>query len=366
MKEKFTKPAFLKAKGDDLFFRLRQKVTETVLQLEKKRKNRILFKTILFTVLYPAVYLSALRWGNNISILYMCYFLLGTLILLTFINLIHEAVHNTLFSNKLLNKIYIYFFDLMGANSYTWRMRHIRLHHNYPNVQGWDSDLEQSPMARIFPHSSFSKIHKYQHIYLPLLYPLYVFNWLLVRDFKDYFKKDNLVHKVITIPTIEYVKLFAFKLFFFFYILILPKLVLGITWAQIFTAFFIMLFTASLFSLLVLLSPHANIESEFPTTDDAGRLPYSWLNHQLQTTNDVREDNWFIRFFMGCFNYHIAHHLFPSINHVYYPEVTRIIEDFANENNLPYRKVPLGVSLKNHYKLLKRNAAPENIFEETM
>ncbi len=95
-------------------------------------------------------------------------------------------------------------------------------------------------------------------------------------------------------------------------------------------------------------------------------MPTSWFVQQLSCTTDLKEDNWFIRFFMGGFNYHIVHHLFPSVHHVYYPEVTKVIEKFAGENNLPYKKFPLITSLKNHYKLLKENAFHENIFEEIL
>lgn len=361
------KPGFAKIKADqDLFTTLRKQVNEKVDNLEHKLWLVIKAKALLFPILYIGTYVIALGWGESIAVLYLCYFLLGCFLLLNFLNLIHDAVHGTLFSKKWMNDAYVHFFDFMGANSYIWKVRHIRLHHNYPNVMGWDSDFEQSPMARVFPHGAFSKMHKYQHIYLPLIYPLYLFNWLLVRDFKDFFKKDALVRKVAEIPRIEYIKLFIFKALFVFYIFFLPVLVLHITWGQMFIAFLVMMFTASISSLIVLLSPHATPESEFPMPDDENKLPNSWFMHQLTTTNDVANDNWFVRFFMGCFNYHIAHHLFPYVNHVYYPEVTRIIAGFARENNLPYKTFPLVASLRNHYKLLKQNAVHENIFEEVM
>jgi linoleoyl-CoA desaturase len=219
----------------------------------------------------------------------------------------------------------------------------------------------------VFPHAPFSRLHKYQHIYLPLLYPLYLLNWLLIRDFRDFFNKKKLVWKIIgNIPVIEYVKLFLFKTAFFFYMIVLPVIILNISWMQAVYGCLIMIFTASIISLLVLLSPHASTESEFPMPDENGNMPASWLRHQLSCTNDVKEDNWFIRFFMGCFNYHIAHHLFPSVNHVYYPEVTKIIREFAEKNNLPYRQFSLVTSLRNHYRLLRTNAFHEDIFEETM
>jgi linoleoyl-CoA desaturase len=86
----------------------------------------------------------------------------------------------------------------------------------------------------------------------------------------------------------------------------------------------------------------------------------------MLTTNDVKEDNWFTRFFMGCFNYHVVHHLFPHIHHSFYPEITAVLKEYAEKYQLPYRQYPLMVSLRNHYRLLRQNRMPENIFEETM
>lgn len=366
MNRQIRKPAFAKPRGADLFQELRQQVNATVLELESRRKHIIRTKAVVFPTAYVATYATAINAGTNIRILYGCYCLLGLLLVVNFLNIIHEAVHNTLFEKKWVNKAYTYFFDLMGANSYIFKIRHIRLHHNYPNVPGWDCDFEQSPLVRVFPQGSFSPLHKYQHIYLPFIYPLYLFNWLLVRDFKDFFGKDVVVKRIVELPRKEYIKLFVFKAFFLSYLLIIPKLLLPLEWSQVFVAFFIMMFTASVFSLVVLLTPHAVPESEFPEPDSNGRLSMQWFVHQLSTTNDVQEDNWFTRFFMGCFNYHIAHHLFPSVNHVYYPEVTRVIKNFAAAHQLPYRRFPLHVSLYKHYQLLKNNSFHENIFEESM
>jgi len=177
MAELITKPSFVKHADTELFLQLRQEVNATVKDLEPVRRGNIILKAILFPALYALFYLTALRFGQLDSIYYVCYFFMGILIVLNFLNLIHEAVHNTLFRRKRVNNWYVHLLDLMGANSYTWRLRHVRLHHNYPNVMGWDSDFEQSPLARVFPHAPFSKMHKYQHIYLPLIYPLYLLNW---------------------------------------------------------------------------------------------------------------------------------------------------------------------------------------------
>lgn len=361
----YQKPKYRKPIESE-FKNLRKEVTHLVKQLEPQKQKMIRIKAILFPFLYFGTYALLLSHGSHGPIFYLCFALMGFFLLLNFLNLIHDAVHEVIFRSRFLNKMYVYFFDVLGANSYIWKIRHIQLHHSFPNIMGWDSDFEQSLIVRVFPQSAYKKIHRYQHLYLPFFYPLYLFNWLLVRDFKDFFSSRAIVQKVTEIPRREYVKLFFFKGFFLIYTLLIPKLVLGLPWGTILLGFVIMVFTASVFSLLVLLSPHANIHSQFPEQQEDGSMPFSWFMHQLQCTNDVSNDNFFIRFFMGSFNYHIAHHLFPNINHTYYPEVTKVIERFSLEHDLPYRKMSLVNSLKGHYMLLKTNSYRENIFEETM
>lgn len=366
LKSTVAKPAYIITDDQAIFRQLRQDVREIVQQLSPKREPTILFKALLFPSLYVLMYLAALTWGTNPTVFYTCYFFLGILLVFIFLNVIHDAVHGTIFKTRWANRLYVYLFDLMGANSYIWQLRHVRFHHNYPNVNHWDTDIEQSSIFRVFPDGKHSPVHKYQHIYLPLLYPFYLPNWLLVRDFKDFFNKNSTVRKLVTIPPEEYVKLCFFKLFFLFYMIVLPKIVLDLSWLSVMIGFAIMLFTASIFSLFVLLSPHANTENDFPLPDSENRMPHSWMMHMMRTTNDVTHNNFFTRFFMGCFNYHVAHHLFPNVNHVYYPEVTARLKAVALQYDLPYREYSLLTSLKNHYRLLKKNRVVENMFEETM
>jgi linoleoyl-CoA desaturase len=245
-------------------------------------------------------------------------------------------------------------------------MRHIKFHHNYPNVDGWDTDIDQSALVRIAPHAPVSKFHKYQYLYLPLIYPLFLFNWLLLRDFKDFFDKNRTVQKLVDIPKIEYIKLFFFKTLFFSYTIVIPKFLLGVSWGVILLAFTIMIFTASVLALIVLLPPHANTESVFPVADEENNLPYNWFSHMLKTTNDINGTSWFTKFVMGNYNFHIVHHLFPSMHHAYYPEITERLRFLCKQNNLPYRSYNLLQALKNHYTLLKQNSVDMNIWEEDM
>ncbi|HTN07394.1 fatty acid desaturase family protein [Agriterribacter sp.] len=362
---KAKKPYFAKDSGD-IFSRLRQEAKKIVTRLSPQRRKEIIFKAFLFPFVYFLFWALALCYGTNLWVLFGCYGLMGLTIVLNYLNVIHDAVHHTIFNSRRINDMYTYLFDIMGANSFIWKTRHIRYHHNYPNVNGWDTDIDQSALVRIVPHATFSPMHKYQHVYLPFIYPLFLFNWLLVRDFKDFFSKKRTVQKLVTIPRAEYIKLLAFKIFFLFYLVILPKIVLGVSWLMVVSAFCVLILSASIFALMVLLPPHANTASEFPLPDSEQQLPYGWMLHMLKTTNDVNGESWFTRFVMGNYNYHIAHHLFPNIHHTYYPEITRVLKQLSDQYNLPYRSYPLFTSLSNHYLLLKQNRVEFDIWEESM
>ncbi|MBN8858980.1 MAG: fatty acid desaturase [Sphingobacteriales bacterium] len=363
---KAQKLKYQKGSNDQIFQQLRSEANTIVNRLVDKRKGERVFKAILFPTLYFAAWACILLWGRNPAVLFSCYPLMGVLLVLNYLNVIHDAVHHAIFKSRRLNEQWVYLFDLMGANSYIWKTRHVLYHHNYPNVDGWDTDIDQSALVKVVPQAPSSRFHKYQHIYLPFIYPLFLFNWLLIRDFKDFFSNSRIVQKRISIPKKEFVKLFFFKALYFMYMLVVPKLVLGISWATLLPAFIIMIFTASILALLVLLPPHANIEAEFPSPDNNKRLPYDWLLHMLKTTNDVNGENWFTRFVLGNYNYHIVHHLFPNIHHSYYPEITERLKLHAANNHLPYRSYQFGATLKNHYLLLKQNRTDFNIWEEDM
>ncbi|MFD1079560.1 fatty acid desaturase, partial [Longispora fulva] len=154
------------------FLELQKKVNALVDDLADEKDNLIRLKIILFPLLYTGTYAILLWKGSLPLVFYLSYMFLGLFLLLNFLNLIHDAVHGVTFKrHRRWNRIFLYFFDLLGANSYIWKVRHLRLHHAFPNVMGWDSDLEQSPLVRIFPQSEQKKIQKYQHLYLPFLYP---------------------------------------------------------------------------------------------------------------------------------------------------------------------------------------------------
>ena len=85
-------------------------------------------------------------------------------------------------------------------------------------------------------------------------------------------------------------------------------------------------------------------------------MPYPWSHHQVITTSDFATKSKTTTWLLGGFNHHITHHLFPSIAHIYYPEITPIIKRTILEFGLPYTyQNSLFKAYKSHYNLLQKN-----------
>lgn len=337
---------------NDLF----RQVTETVKKLPKSRITLLRWKVFILPLIYILIYLAAIGQSERPGLFFLLYALMGIWVVVIFVNLIHEACHGNIFPKARHNQLVYYIFDMLGANSYIWKQRHLVLHHRFPNTNGWDADVEQKGPVSVFPYEPIKGYQRYQHLYVFFLYPLFMINWLFVRDFRDYTSKNRVIRKSIRIPGIEIFKLILFKSFYLFMMVGIPWLIAGFTFWQALAGLVILTIAGSLAAMFVLLTPHINTGNVFPQPDENGTLPFSWLRHQLSCTNDISLSNWFTRHLLGNFNYHVAHHIFPRISSVYAPEVTRVLESYALKHNLPYRSVSLGTSFRMHYQLIKNNA----------
>lgn len=321
-------------------------------------------KSFLLLAAYLVFYACILVFGNHTGLLFLFYVLLGFSMITLFINAFHDAAHGAVFKKKRHNKLFTHVLELFGSNSWLWAKRHLLLHHPYPNVQHWDTDIKQSDMVRIFPESEVLPQHRYQHIYMWFLYPMYTLNWLFIRDFKDFFgSKDNYVKRVVRIPRAEYVKLFVAKAFNLFYLLAIPMLVLDQPAYMIVLAWLAMHVCGSMLGVIALISTHVDEDAVFPLAPPDGKMDRTWAEHQMLVTKDFSADSPLANFLFGGFTHHVAHHLFPHVAHTYYPYITPIIRRYAAEYNLPYTCYPAYKAIKSHFNLLRKSGMAENILQ---
>lgn len=359
-----TKPQFKREESNPFFSLLKQDTKPLFEAYANKARKTTWAKVIIYPLLYAMVYSILLLKGENIIWFYCCYILLGLLVTLNVFNIVHDAVHHALFEKSKLNKRAALLLDIMGGNSFVWGKRHVLYHHTFTNVPNWDIDVQQTELVKFNPRQQYKWHHQYQYLYMPVLYLFYSLNWILVRDFKDFYHKKSLVKQKTTIPLAEYYKLFTYKLLYVLYLVVIPVIYLSHQWYHFVTGILLMHWFTSALTLLVLLPSHLDEHAVFPEPDENLLLEDTWAVHQLKVTNDFGTNNWFLNFVMGGLNHHIAHHLFPKTNHNIIPHLTKKIEMAAKQNSLPYRCYTLKEVMVSHFKLLKKNGQRHNFFEE--
>jgi linoleoyl-CoA desaturase len=303
---------------------------------------------LILTASYMSVFPFLIIW-----------FFMGMFMLFTAMSIVHDAAHNSFSPNTLVNKILLRFANIVGGDGYMYKYKHTVSHHPYTNIRGYDIDLEQSNMVKVTPYTKSKKKHKYQHLYMKLLYPGYILFWVLFRDFK-YYQLEYVGPIKARHKRIHWLILFASKIFYFVYLLIIPALILPFSFWIILSGFFIMQIGSGVVAMFALLSNHVVEDSLFVVPDENGSIDCSWGEHQLRTTDDYSPDSKLISFFFSGLNHHVAHHLFPNYSHVHCPAITKIVRQTAAEFGLRYRYNSITGGLISHFKLLK-NLSSEKV-----
>lgn len=272
------------------------------------------------------------------------------------LSVMHDANHGAYSNKSWVNNLIGYSLNVMGAGAFNWKVQHNVLHHTYTNIHDVDEDISPRGILRMSPHGNWKAIHKFQHLYAWFFYGLMTFVWVLHKDFARLirYQKDGMVKKQKANLAAEWAILIATKLIYVGYILVLPMLVLDITFGQWFIGFISMHYVAG-FILAVIFQPaHVIDGSEYPLPDEEGKMENSWAIHQLHTTtNFANKSRWF-SWYVGGLNFQVEHHLFPNVCHVHYRKISSIVKQTAEEFGLPYKAEPtFSGALAGHAKLLK-------------
>jgi linoleoyl-CoA desaturase len=268
----------------------------------------------------------------------------------------HDANHGAYSNKPWLNNLIGYSLNMVGGNAFNWRVQHNVLHHTYTNIHDVDEDISPRGVLRMTPHGDWKAIHRFQHFYAWFFYGLMTLVWVLVKDLVRLvrYHKDGLVRSQKTNTMREAVILAVSKVIYFAYILVLPLLLLDITFLQWLGGFLLMHYIAGFILAIIFQPAHVIDGTEYPLPNENGVMDNTWAVHQLHTTTNYANNNTLLSWYAGGLNFQIEHHLFPNVCHVHYRDISKIVEETALEFGLPYKKHPTFMSaLAGHAKLLK-------------
>jgi linoleoyl-CoA desaturase len=271
----------------------------------------------------------------------------------------HDALHGAYSHNPRVNRLIGFSFDLLGANSYMWKITHNVIHHTYTNIHGIDEDLEVSPLIRLSPRSPWRPVHRLQTWLAFVLYSFSTLFWFWVKDYKYFLQRDLGPYKNKTHPASEVVILIVTKAAYAGWTIVLPLLVLDVTWWQFLIGYLAMHLTAGLILGVVFQLAHVVEGPEHPVPDAAGQMDDAWWVHQMETTSNFATGNRLLTWYVGGLNYQVEHHLFPRVCSVHYPAIRPLVQETAKKHGVPYLEQPtLWAAIRSHYLTLKRHADP--------
>ncbi len=312
------------------------------------------FKVALYVSIYWALWYSLAFHAHSLPVTALLLVGFALSIMVMAFNVSHDAAHGSLSGNRRIdNAVFWFTFNLLGPSAYLWKIRHNNAHHLFVNIPGSDMDLEGSRLVRIAPHTEWRPMHRYQHLYCSLLYAVFALHWVFIKDFKTFFRTEFGNMTGLRHGPWRFCELVAMKAVYVGYMLVLPAVVLPHPLWKILTAYVLFLLFVSYLLLLTFAASHVAMESHFVGYDEGGRLPHSFLEHQLMTSVDYYPTSQLVGFVYGGFNAHVAHHMFPNICSVHYAELSSIIKRTAEEHGLPYRELPLLKLFASHYALMK-------------
>jgi linoleoyl-CoA desaturase len=268
-------------------------------------------------------------------------------------NVQHDGGHRSYAVSSVLNRGMAFSLDLMGGSSYFWRYKHGIAHHGYPNISGHDDDVYLGPLGRLTPYDRRYWFHRFQHLYVWLLYALLAIKWQLLDDFRSIIKPGVADTSVPRPERGEQLLFWTGKLLFFGFALVLPMVFhpwLGVLVVFLFTGAILGLVLGVVFQLA-----HCLGEATFAKPPLPGQImERDWATHQVESTVDFGRHSALLTWFVGGLNFQIEHHLFPRVCHTHYPALSPIIERICLTHGVHYAAhATATAALVSHYRWLR-------------
>ena len=323
---------------------------------EKFANANMVFKSIFMLALYftPFIIMITGIVSSTLGIL-LLWSLMGLGIAGIGLSIMHDANHGSYSSNDKVNSFMGFSLNYLGGYPLNWKIQHNLLHHTYTNIDGFDEDFDKKEIIRFSPTQEKKPFFRFQLLYAPIIYASLTLYWVLAKDYIqlfDYNKRGLLKTQNITFGKALFQIIF-YKVVYFGALIFLPIFLTGIPWWLVITGFLLMQGIGGLILALVFQCAHVLTETEFYHPEDVNNSENNWAIHQMKTTSNFAVRNAPLTWLLGGLNYQVEHHLFPTICHVHYPAISKIVRKTAEEYDVPYleHKTFVG-AIANHFSFL--------------
>ena len=330
-------PKFVNVQGSTFHQELKRRVNNYFVENKKPLTGNfsLYFKAVLFWTCYIALYVHVVFYTPASWLAILECLVMGGLTAGIGFNVMHDGGHGSFSPSKTWNKIAAFSANALGASAIMWNNKHNIVHHTYTNIDGVDDDIEIKPLLRMCPTQKKYKIHRFQHIYVWVLYTLLLIVWLFISDYKKYFTQKVGDVPLKPMSAYDHFAFWAAKVGYAFMMIALPIYLLGfVSWM---VGFLVLTLFAGFVLSIVFQLAHTVEETAFPVAAiESNKIENEWAIHQIETTANFATKNKLISWLVGGLNFQIEHHLFPKISHIHYPAISKIIKNTCEEFNVKY------------------------------
>jgi len=267
----------------------------------------------------------------------------------------HDAGHGSFVkSSKLNDVIFWVIYNMIGLSGYIWKQTHNAIHHPYVNMPNLDIDVQENPVFRLGPHCLHRPHHRWQHFFAPVLYALFFFNKFFFNDFRCFKVIEQKYFKNKKHESWRFYELIGLKILYVFYMIIIPAIFSEHTFSTVLMTYLIFISSISIFFAFTLGGSHISTHTKFRKVSADGSVGVSYYHHQLSSTVDFYPESYLCSIIFGGLNSHVAHHLFPRLNSVYYPALTKIIKNLAHKHDLPYNSLSITSMWRDHFLFIRQ------------
>lgn len=335
-----TAPKFL-SQANSFHAEMRKRINDYFIEVGKAKTGdySLFIKAIILSVSFALVYVHLVFFTPPVLLALAECIILGGLTAAIGFNVMHDGAHGSFSKYGWLNELAGLSLNFLGANVFLWKTKHNVVHHTFTNIDGVDDDIDARPFLRLCETQKKYKIHRYQHLYFWAAYSLLYLYWVLFTDYEKYFtgKVGNMPIKPFT-PK-EHIIFWSFKVMHLGLFIAFPIYMVGfLPWLIGFLVYGMV--TGFVLSMVFQLA-HTVEDTQFPVAiQPENQIESEWALHQLQTTANFATKNKVITWLVGGLNFQIEHHLFPTISHVHYPAISKIIKQLCEEYGVRYIEFP--------------------------
>lgn len=307
-------------------------------KLHPAGNGKLYLKGALQTLSAAAIYVVLVFYTPPVLISLVLCVILGLNLALIGFNIMHEGGHQSFSRHSWINTLSAYFLNILGGNTYYWKIKHNVNHHTFTNVEGMDSDIDVKPFMRLHEGQPRHRYHRYQHIYWVVLYGISYLVWIFYEDFQKYFSgKVSANNERKKLARKEHSIFWVTKVLFVVMYIVVPIVIVG--WLTWLIGFLIITMVCGLAISVVFQLAHVVEGTHFhAAAGQDGKPRQEWAIHQIGTTANFATSNKYLHWMLGGLNFQIEHHLFPRISHIHYPAISVFVKEACKEYNVVYNE----------------------------